>query len=130
MTTPRLYIRLFGGLRVYGPDGGVVDLPPGQTGTLLALLALQPGHHLGREEVAEILWPEEDLESVRHRLRNCLYQLKRQIPLPEGERDEVITTRAGVLRLRAEAVTTDVGDSSRPCLRPARLPARLSASGC
>src|SRR5579871_716261 len=41
--------------------------------TLVKLLALAPGHHLHREEVIELLWPEAEPDSARNRFAKALH---------------------------------------------------------
>jgi DNA-binding SARP family transcriptional activator len=44
---------------------------------VLLLLTSKAGHPVPRAEVLELLWPESDENSARHRLRQAVYQLKK-----------------------------------------------------
>jgi predicted ATPase/DNA-binding winged helix-turn-helix (wHTH) protein len=77
--------------------------------SLLAFLAYYRGRAYTREFLCEMLWPEEDPLTARNRLRVTLASLRRQMEPPGVPFGAVIETvgNSGI-RLRAEAVTTDV----------------------
>src|SRR5690349_18973335 len=92
-----LRIELFGGLRVRLDGVAPVEFAPQQAGALLALLALDIKHNHTREALIERLWPEEDEETGRKRLRHCLHLLRRRFEEPPFEcADLLLTTRATV----------------------------------
>jgi DNA-binding SARP family transcriptional activator len=51
--------------------------------SLVKLLALAPGHHLHREQVMELLWPDHDPASAANNLYHTLY-VARRILEPSG----------------------------------------------
>ena len=62
-------IELFGGLRLYGPDGTPIPMRSIKAAQLLSYLAYHSGRDLPRELLAEIVWPEADPDTGRARLR-------------------------------------------------------------
>lgn len=76
---------------------------------LLAYLAYHRGKLFSREHLCELLWPDEDLEITRNRLRVTLGSLRRQLEPPGVSFGTVLETVGnGAVRIRAETVTTDV----------------------
>src|SRR5207237_1346221 len=70
-------IELLGGLRVRRGDRVVTQFETRKTAALLAYLAYFPGRSHLREALAEVVWPEEDPEATRARLRQSLGTLRR-----------------------------------------------------
>ena len=52
---------------------------PKKARALLACLAAQGGQAVGRERLANLLWPDDRSEEARHSLRNCLLQLRKAL---------------------------------------------------
>lgn len=106
---PHVEILLFSGPRVRLLDGETITFTP-QHGAILALLALSPGNHLNRDELSEALWPDEDPEDTRKRLRVALSELRRILPA-----DEVtISHNSDTVHLeRNGGVTIDTEEFSR-----------------
>jgi predicted ATPase/DNA-binding winged helix-turn-helix (wHTH) protein len=76
---------------------------------LLAFLAFYRGRAFSREFLCEMLWPEQDPEVTRNRLRVTLASLRRQLETPGVPFGTVLETIGNSeIRLRAEAITTDV----------------------
>ncbi|GMV87125.1 MAG: XRE family transcriptional regulator [Chthonomonas sp.] len=67
---------MFGGLRVSQGSRTVERFPTRQTASLLAYLALHPRRAHSREFLAELLWPDADLDSQRHSLRLALSRIR------------------------------------------------------
>src|SRR6266581_4443432 len=72
---PALSIRLLGGFHVtVGPrlihDG---DWRLRKTKNLVKLLALAPGHRLHREQLMEVLWPDQDPDAAANNLHKAIY---------------------------------------------------------
>jgi hypothetical protein len=120
MAHTRFRIDLLGGVRVREGDRVITHVETRKTAALLAYLAYYPQRIHPREVLTEILWPEDDPEATRARLRQALAALRRAVdprgppaPRPLGDalsaRSLLITDRAGV-RLDAGAVTTDVSE--------------------
>src|SRR5579871_3270434 len=108
MTQPSCRIELLGGLRVRHGAGPLVRVPVRKTGVLLGFLALHLGRPQTREELAEMLWPEETLEATRTRFRQLLSTLRRLLEATP-DLDLLIADRTEV-RLDASAVSTDLLD--------------------
>ncbi len=92
-----LKIRLLGGFSVEGGAGRAGRRFESQkVRALLAYLASHPDQPFSREQLCELLWPEEDSETARHNLRQALYSLRQGV----GERAaDVITSDHHSLRL-------------------------------
>jgi hypothetical protein len=80
-------IELFGGLRAARVDvagaRAITHFRTQKTGELLAYLALHRTRRHPREALVNLLWPEEDPISARHRLSVALSSLRRQLE-PQG----------------------------------------------
>lgn len=126
-----LQIEMFGGLRVCLPGQAPVEMPPQQTGALLAYLALHSGRQHTREELAEIFWPEEEPETSRSRLRHALHALRRQLEQPPFEKESVLVATRATVHLNPALIRTDVaafeeaiqtaGESGDPATRIGHL---------
>src|SRR5689334_5911632 len=80
-------IELLGGLRVWRGEQAVTHFETRKVAALLACLAFKPGRSHSREILAEQLWPEEDADATRDRLRQALAALRRVLeppPVPAG----------------------------------------------
>src|SRR5438094_807818 len=75
----RCRIELLGDLRVRRGDRVITHFETRKTAALLAYLAYHLHRSHPREVLAEILWPEEDPEATRARLRQALAALRRAI---------------------------------------------------
>src|SRR5262245_14175720 len=65
-------VELFGRLTARLGDVTLTHFETRKTAALLALLALRPQRTHPRDELAEQLWPEEDWDATRNRLRQAL----------------------------------------------------------
>jgi predicted ATPase len=77
-------------------------------GALLARLALFPRHPIPREELYELLWPEEDLDDVRPRFRQALATLRRQLEPHGTPSGSVLAADRQTVWLLPSAFTCDV----------------------
>jgi DNA-binding SARP family transcriptional activator/predicted metal-dependent hydrolase len=85
-----LLVRVLGEVSVH--RGGVpVSLPSGLPGMLVRLLAIHPAG-LGVEEVIETLWPEENPDVTRRRLRDAMARLR-------GKASDVVRRQGNRLQL-------------------------------
>jgi DNA-binding SARP family transcriptional activator len=50
-----------------------------KTKNLIKLLALAPGHRLHREQVMELLWPDQDPEAAANNLHKAIYMARRAL---------------------------------------------------
>ena len=108
MSAHRLQIEMLGGLRICWDNGRPVELARQQTGALLAFLALRPGEVRAREQVVCALWPDEDPEECRRRLRQALYRLHRELDaIGEGASAALLSDR-DTIALDRTLIETDV----------------------
>ncbi len=110
MTSYLIEIELFGGLRVRQAGGAAVDCTGPLTGALLAYLALGLKRSHTREELMAFLWPEDDPEEARPKLRQALYALRSVLEAPPVEKGSVLRTSRTAVWLASETVRTDVTD--------------------
>ena len=100
-------IRLLGDFCVQRGEEAPAHFETRQTAALLTYLAFFPDRAHSREALAEQLWPEEDPETTRSRLRTTLWALRRILePEPTLTGSVLISDRAEI-RLDANAFTTD-----------------------
>ncbi len=72
---PLLRVRLFSTMDVRGPDGANL-LPKGRkTRGVLAVLALNAGRPVRRDELTELLWSRREREQARASLRQAVHEL-------------------------------------------------------
>jgi len=85
--------------------------------SLLACLALHLHRPYPREVLAEQLWPGEEWDAIRNRLRQALSSLRHDLEPPDGTRssatdeaatDSVLITNRAEVSMDPAAVTTDV----------------------
>ncbi|MEQ1935259.1 MAG: BTAD domain-containing putative transcriptional regulator, partial [Fimbriimonadaceae bacterium] len=101
-------IELLGGLRVIQGDSITERFQTQKTATLLAYLALHRGKKFPREQVAELLWPDAELTTIRNRLNQAVSSLRRQLHPPGTNQDHLIVADYSSIALRTEAFTTDL----------------------
>ena len=101
-------VRLLGDLRAERGTEVVARFRSHATAALFAYLALHPGRSFGREELADRFWPDADPEASRNSLRVSLSALRKALEPPPSAPGSVIETTRTHLKLRAEAVQTDV----------------------
>ena len=116
-------IELLGKLQVLHENRVVSRFETRKTGALLAILALALPHPCSRELLLERLWPEEDPEATRMRLRQALAALRRSLEIsdddPTSQTAPLVADRLQV-RLNADVVTTDVAEFERAVQSAAR----------
>jgi predicted ATPase/DNA-binding SARP family transcriptional activator len=120
MTEHRWRIELLGGLQARHGDQALAGLQKQQPVVLLAYLAFHCPAARSRDTLADLLWPEADLETGRHNLRSVLHAVRRL--LEPGTRaaggyprsgwstppSAVLIADSTTVRLNPAAVTTDV----------------------
>jgi TolB-like protein/DNA-binding SARP family transcriptional activator/predicted Zn-dependent protease len=103
-----LWLRLFGGPFLEGPDGVVGGRASrGHMLALLALLAGADGRPVTRDKLIGLLWPERDDERARHLLSQSLYLLRGAV----GE--DAVLSMGDSLRLNPARVRSDLQEFSR-----------------
>ncbi|HEY3782076.1 MAG TPA: BTAD domain-containing putative transcriptional regulator [Fimbriimonadaceae bacterium] len=81
-----------------------------RVGLLLAYLALTRNRMHHREEVAELLWPDQDPEATARNLRQALFTLRRALEPPTLGVEGILMARQSTLQMNSELVTTDVSE--------------------
>lgn len=107
-TPSRIY--LLGELRLLVNAEIYTHFETRKTGALLACLALHPHGSQSRELLAEQLWPDEDPEATRNRLRQALSTLRRLLEPAGTPAGSVLIAGRNEARLNPTAVTTDVAE--------------------
>jgi predicted ATPase len=103
-------IELLGGLQVWQAGRLISRFQTHKTGALLAYLAYYRHRSHAREELIEILWPEDDLPRARHKLSMALSSLRRQLEPPGISAGAVIRTNQATVQLNPALCTTDVAE--------------------
>jgi DNA-binding SARP family transcriptional activator len=103
-------IEMFGGLRATDGERTLTHFETRKVGVLLACLALDPRRAHSREALAELLWPEEDGEAIRNRLRQALSSLRRELEPPSAANGSVLIADRSEVSLNPAAITTDVAE--------------------
>jgi predicted ATPase/DNA-binding winged helix-turn-helix (wHTH) protein len=103
-------IELFGGLWVKGNGQEIARFRTRQAGALLAYLAYWEERAHSRETLIGTIWPEDDTDTARAKLRQALASLRKQLELPGWAHGSVIIADRLNVRLNREAVTTDVAE--------------------
>jgi DNA-binding SARP family transcriptional activator/TolB-like protein len=109
----RWHIELLGELRAHQGDRDVTRFETRKTGALLACLALHRGRAVPREVLAEQLWPGEDPDATRPRLRQALAALRRALEPPGTPAGRVLIADRATVRLDPQTVITDVAEFER-----------------
>ena len=97
-------LRMFGALRLETGSESLTKFQTKRSALILARLAIARGQHIGRDELAEQLWPDDFLDVTRLRLRQELRRL-RQVVGPFG--DHLRTDRQWI-EVEPGFLTTDV----------------------
>ncbi|MBX7132076.1 MAG: tetratricopeptide repeat protein [Fimbriimonadaceae bacterium] len=105
---PRCAVELFGGPVFRCGTLAVSKFETRKTALLLGVLAVEPGKTWNRNAVCEILWPYEDSEIARTRLRQAVAALRRAL----GDANDFLEADRVDLRLSAE-VDSDVSQFER-----------------
>ncbi len=103
-------IELLGGLRVQHGAQTLDRFTARKSCSLLACLAFYMDRSHPREELMELLWPDEDPESTRLRFRQVLAKLRRDLDPSGNKIDDLLVANRNDVRLNASLVTTDVGE--------------------
>jgi DNA-binding SARP family transcriptional activator len=126
--TPSVLIELFGGLRLRSSKSPAVEFSRQQTGALLAWLALNIGRSHTREELMALIWPDDDPDSARHKLRQSLYALRRHLDSGRNPSEVCLTAMRDTVGLAPLRVITDVAlfeDAIRNASTVSEIDARI-----
>ena len=103
-------ITMFGELVAQCGDAAPARFETRQTAALLSYLAFHPNRTHSREVLAEQLWPEEDPEATRSRLRTALWALRRILEADETPAGSVLLTERAEVGLAPGSFTTDIAE--------------------
>ncbi|GIV79616.1 MAG: hypothetical protein KatS3mg050_4010 [Litorilinea sp.] len=109
----RFHISLLGPLGLRLDDSTEIHLTAPQSQALLAYLAAPDGRAgYGREQLAELFWPEQPARTGRQNLRQALARLQRALkwpPAPKGDLPPLLQVSRQHIRLHPElAIQTDL----------------------
>ena len=105
------HIHLLGALRARRGEQDITRFRSQKYGALLAYLALFRARAHPREELADLLWPDADMDVGRVNLRTALASLRRQLEPPGIPSGSVIVADGHhSVRLDARAAVTDVAE--------------------
>ena len=109
-TLPAWRITLLGGLTVEA-NGLIVDrFEHRKAASLLAYLAYHPHRKHSREELMEMLWPEEDPEVTRVRFRQALLNLRRALDGAGAPSEEILHADRTFVWLDGTTTSTDIAE--------------------
>jgi DNA-binding SARP family transcriptional activator/Tol biopolymer transport system component len=79
---------------------------------LVKLLALQPQHRLHREQIMDLLWPEQDFESAANSLNKIIYLARRALEpeLTSGSGSRFIVTKSQQVGLQTDLLRVDADE--------------------
>src|SRR5579862_4044488 len=106
-------IEMLGRLRVSRGDQTLTRFRTQKDAALLAYLAYYPEKPHVRDELLDVLWPNDDIAAVRNRMRVGLNALRHQLEPPGTPAGAVLEAGRLTLRLRPEAFTSDVEEFKR-----------------
>ena len=81
-----------------------------KTGALLAYLAYHRDAALSRDRLVDAIWPEDDVDQARQKLRLALHSLHNQLEPPEIPRGSVLVADRASVKLNPPAYSTDVAE--------------------
>ncbi len=102
------HIELLGGVKAISGDREVSHFETRQATSLLAFLACHRDRPHPREVLAEMLWPDEDVDATRDRLRQALSALRRALEPAGVDPGSVLQTDRSQVTLADGSVSTDV----------------------
>ncbi len=127
-------IEMFAGLKARQGEHLVSRFRTQKTGELLGYLACFPERAHPREELIERLWPDDETDSARTKLRMALSSLRRQLEAQKSSGCVLFAERDSI-RLNPDAFTSDVADFERALqsaaqAMPGEAQARFLAQAC
>jgi predicted ATPase/DNA-binding SARP family transcriptional activator len=118
-------ICLLGSLQAEGAQRTITRFRTRKTGALLGYLAYHRSRSHPRDALVELLWPEDDPDTGRHKLRNALSSLRRQLEPPGASAGAVIVSNRTDVQLNPAAVDTDVAAFERACAAAGRASSEI-----
>ena len=107
---PLARVELLGGLRAEQEGRAITRFQTHKAGALLAYLAFYPQRSHPRELLIDVLWPESEPVSARHKLSMALSSLRRQLEPPAVPVGAVIIANPSSIQLNPDGSRTDVAD--------------------
>ena len=101
-------IKLLGGLSISRGSHVITHFESSRVSAMLAYLALNSNRTTSREELVDILWPDEEIEVGKHRLRQALYSLRRQLEPTGIPANSVLAATRSTVCLNPESFSCDV----------------------
>src|SRR5258708_7342816 len=101
-------IELFGGIKAISGHTVVSHFQTRRAACLLAYLAIHRNRTHHREVLAELLWPDEDVDATRDRLRQAIAAIKRALESESAANGFIIKADRAEVGLFEELVETDV----------------------
>ncbi len=98
-------LRMFGALRLEAGTESISKFPTKRSALLLARVAVARDGSLGRDELAELLWPDDYLDVTRLRLRQELRRLRQAV----GPFGDYIRADRQWIEIEAGVLRTDAG---------------------
>src|SRR5438105_1404695 len=102
------HVELLGGIRAVSGSTVVTHFETRRAASLLAFLACHRDRPHPREVLAEMLWPDEDADATRDRLRQALSALRRALEPDGTAAGSVLHADRSEVSLAEDAVSTDV----------------------
>ena len=124
MDTEYWEIQMLGGLVARQGERTVDRFRTRKGAEMLAALALQPNGRLSREELLDRLWPDDEPEAGRNRLRVELAALRRQFQTGVESSAPLIEADRLTIRLIPQAFRTDTAEFERGLTQAARAEER------
>ena len=81
-----------------------------RTAALLAYLALNCNRPIPREELAELIWPDESPELARHRLRQSVYSLRGHLEPAGTPKNSTLLANRATLQFNPAALSCDASE--------------------
>jgi DNA-binding SARP family transcriptional activator len=101
-----VFVNLLGGFRVAGPSpDDTIVLERKKSCALLAMLALDPDRTVTRGKLTAILWEDETETAARHRLRQCLLDLRHRLASVDND---TIRAEGDLIQLASSRFVVDV----------------------
>ncbi len=102
------HIQMLGGLQAQQADHILTRFRTHQVAALLARLTLFPHRSHAREELVDLLWPDQDVVAGRNRLRVTLSSLRCQLEPPGIAPYSLLMADRSSIKINAGAITTDI----------------------
>ncbi len=99
------HLRLFGQVGLHGSGTSITSFPTKRSAKLLVLLALSRNGFMLRDDLCNILWPDDFLDANRLRLRQELARLKKSL----GDASYLVKSTGQTVQLVMSDLDSDIG---------------------